>query len=300
MLKNFEFQIPEKFHKKRLDEFLFNEFRSMSKAYLRGVVKNGFCEVNGYIANTGNKLRTNDFVEIKVDLDQTKAMKAEQMPLAIVFEDKEIIVINKPCGMLVHPTNYERNGTLLNGLTYYLNSESKGDLFIRPHLIHRLDRETSGLILIAKNPRASRILCNQFKKKSFEKKYIALVERVVEKDSGEINASIGRDENERRWKVMKGGKISQTKFKVLRRFDDKTLLELEPVTGRTNQLRIHCNYIGHPILGDEMHTDKEFSRLCLHASKLGFRHPNDGNFLEFRSDISKEFIKLSDSDESAT
>lgn len=286
MLKRFEFQIDKKFHKKRLDEFLFNEFKSLSKAYIRRAVKENNCEINGYIANTGITLKSNDYIEIQIDINQEIGMKAEKMPLDIIFEDREIIVINKSFGMLVHPTNYERNGTLLNGLTYYLNSNSANNFFIRPHLIHRLDRETSGLILIAKNPKASGILCSHFKRKLFEKKYLALVEGVVENDSGEINASIGRDESQRRWKVIDGEKISQTKFKVLKRFSEMTLLELEPVTGRTNQLRIHCDFIGHPILGDEMHTTNKFSRLCLHASKLGFWHPNGGKRLEFESLIS--------------
>lgn len=283
--KKFEFQINERFHKKRLDEFLFNEFQSMSKAYLRRVVKEENCEVNGYIANSGIKLKKDDFIEIEVDINQERGMKAEEMSLEIVFEDREIIVINKPVGMLVHPTNYERNGTLLNGLTYYLNQNTNGDLFIRPHLIHRLDRETSGLILIAKNSKASKVLCNHFKRKLFEKKYLALVEGIVEQDSGEINAPIGRDESERRWKVIEGEKVSQSKYKVLKRYRDKTLLELEPVTGRTNQLRIHCDFIGHPISGDKLHTRNEFSRLCLHASKLGFRHPFNGKYLEFEANI---------------
>lgn len=284
MIKKIEFQIDEKFHRKRLDEFLFNEFRDLSKAYIRRIVKEENCEINGFIANTGIIIKKNDFVEIEVDIKQEKGMKAEQMPLDIVFEDAEIIVINKPVGMLVHPTNYERNGTLLNGLTHYLNRNSNGNLFIRPHLIHRLDRETSGLILIAKNPNASRILCNHFKRKLFEKKYLALVEGLVEQDTGEINASIGRDELERKWKIQTDAKQSQTLFKVLKRFADKTLLELEPVTGRTNQLRIHCNYIGHTILGDEMHNGRKHSRLCLHSSKLSFWHPNGGKKISFQSD----------------
>jgi 23S rRNA pseudouridine1911/1915/1917 synthase len=284
VIKKFEFQIDEKFHRKRLDEFLFNEFRALSKAYIRRIVKEENCEINGFIANTGIIIKKNDFVEIEVDINQEKGMQAEQMPLDIVFEDKEIIVINKPCGMLVHPTNYERNGTLLNGLTHYLNQNFKGNLFVRPHLIHRLDRETSGLILIAKNPNASRILCNHFKRKLFEKKYLAMVEGIVEQDTGEINASIGRDELERKWKVKADAKLSQTIFTVLKRFADKTLLELEPVTGRTNQLRIHCNYIGHTILGDEMHNGRKHSRLCLHSSKLSFWHPNGGEKMTFKSD----------------
>ncbi|MGI8669032.1 MAG: RluA family pseudouridine synthase [Aridibacter sp.] len=284
MIKKFEFQIDEKFHRKRLDEFLFNEFTALSKAYIRRIVKEENCEINGFIANTGIIIRKNDFVEIVVDIKQEKGMKAEQMPLDIVFEDKEIIVINKPCGMLVHPTNYERNGTLLNGLTHYLNQNSNGNLFVRPHLIHRLDRETSGLILIAKNPNASRILCGHFKRKLFEKKYLAMVEGIVEQDTGEINASIGRDELERKWKIKTDAKPSRTIFTVLKRFAEKTLLELEPITGRTNQLRIHCNYIGHTILGDEMHNGRKHSRLCLHSSKLGFWHPNGGKKMTFQSD----------------
>lgn len=292
VLKNFEFQISEKFHKKRLDVFLFNEFQSMSKAYLRKVVKEELCEVNGYIANSGIVLKTNDFIEIKVDIDQEKGMRAEEMPLDIIYEDREILVVDKPVGMLVHPTNYERNGTLLNGLTYYLNKDSDAKFFIRPHLIHRLDRETSGLIVIAKDPKASKVLCGHFKRKLFKKKYMAIVEGIVKEDSGEINASIGRDEIARRWKVVEDGKSSRTIFNVVERFADKTMLELEPVTGRTNQLRIHCDFIGHPILGDTMHTDKPFERLCLHASTLEFWHPNGGELLKFESKTPTEFLQF--------
>lgn len=286
MIKRFEFQIDERFHKKRLDEFLFNEFRSLSKAYIRGVVKEKKCEINGFFANTGISLREKDFVEIEIDENFEKGMKEEKMPLEIVFEDSEIIVLNKPVGILVHPTNYERNGTLLNGLTYYLNQNPHEKLFIRPHLIHRLDRETSGLILIAKNPKASKTLCSHFKRKLFEKKYLALVNGNVVENEGEITAEIGRDEVKKKWVVKESAKSSHTKYKVLERFDNKTLLELEPVTGRTNQLRIHCNHIGHPILGDKMHGGNNNSRLCLHASKLSFWHPNGSKYMEFESPIS--------------
>ncbi len=285
MKKRFEFQVDQRFHKKRLDEFLFNEFRALSKAYLRRVVKEENCEVNGFVANTGIVLKTNDFVEIEVDINQEKGMKAEKMPLDIVYEDPEIIVINKSQGILVHPTNYERNGTLLNGLTHHLNKNSKNGFFVRPHLIHRLDRETSGLIVIAKNPRASRILCSHFKRKLFEKKYLALVKGVVKKDFGEIKAPIGRDADEKKWKVIKGKKTSHTNYRVIERYIDKTLLELEPVTGRTNQLRIHCHYLGHTIIGDNLHNNFDHSRLCLHASHLSFWHPSKNEKLELDSDI---------------
>ncbi len=285
-MTRFEFEITENFHRKRLDEFLFNEFRSMSKAYLRRVVKEGNCEVNGYIENTGKVLKSNDFIEVEVDIDQEKGMKAEDIPLEIVYEDLDILVVDKRAGMLVHPTNYERNGTLLNALTHYLNREkSAKDKFIRPHLIHRLDRETSGLMLIATKPQASKVLCGHFKRKLFEKKYTAVVDGIVENDEGVIDAPIGRYEDLKEWNVMEGGKLSESRFRVVERHSDKTLVELEPVTGRTNQLRIHCAHIGHPIVGDKRFGGSDFERMCLHASKIGFWHPNGGKKVELTSEI---------------
>ncbi len=286
-MTRFEFQVEEKFNRARLDEFLFDEFGSMSKAYIRRVIKEGSCEVNGYIENSGKILKGNDFVEVEVDIDREKGMVPEEIPLEIVYEDREVLVIDKVPGMLVHPTNYERNGTLLNGLTYYLNRQKTGDdRFIRPHLIHRLDRETSGLMVIATNPRASRILCSHFKRKLFDKKYTALVDGIVRPDEGVIEAAIGRFEELRRWNVKEDGKASETRFRVIERDKDKTLLELEPVTGRTNQLRIHCAHLGHPILGDDWYGRREHTRLCLHASKLGFWHPNGNKRVEVESEIS--------------
>lgn len=288
-MARFEFQIDERFHRWRLDEFLFNEFRSMSKAYLRRVVKEESCELNGEVANSGITLKSNDFVEIDVEIDFAKGMKPEEMPLDIVYEDKDVVVINKAAGVLVHPTNYERNGTLLNGLTHYLNQNSGSELFIRPHLVHRLDRETSGLIVTTTNSRASKILSSHFARDLFKKTYVALVEGAVESEFGEINASIGRNEEDRKWQVFEDGKVSQTKYSVLERFSDSTLLELEPVTGRTNQLRIHCAHIGHPIVGDEMHTENPSERLCLHAIKLSFFHPNGGERIELETEMPDRF-----------
>ena len=290
-MARFEFQIEETFHRKRLDDFLFNEFRSMSKAYLRRVVKEGNCEVNGYIENSGKVLKSKDFVEVEVDIDQEKGMKAEEIPLAIVYEDSEILIVDKAAGMLVHPTNFERNGTLLNGLTHYLNrNRAPDEEFIRPHLIHRLDRETSGLMLIATNAKASKTLSEHFKRKLFEKKYIALVDGIVEEDEGIIDAPIGRFEELREWNVMEDGKLSESRFRVIERFGNRTLIELEAVTGRTNQLRIHCAHIGHPIAGDTKYGGSEFERMCLHASKLGFWHPRGLGRLHFQSEIPNEFV----------
>ena len=299
-MTRFEFQIDESAHKKRLDEFLFDKFSGLSKMYLRDVLKNEKCEVNGNPANAGIILKRNDFVEIEVDTTRETAMKPEPIPLEIIFEDTVIIIVNKPAGMLVHPTHRDKNGTLLNALSYHLNSKfkiqnskiqnDKSEIrnpkseIVRPGLVHRLDKETSGLMVVAKTLRAHRILSKHFQRKSVEKKYLALVEGVIQENSGIIAAPIGRFAESKHWSVKAEGKPAETRFRVLRRFDDATLLELEPVTGRTNQLRIHCAHIGHPIIGDVKRSGRESSRLFLHAYKLGFPHPNTNEWTEFETE----------------
>ena len=292
------FQINEIIRKNRLDNFLFQEIKAVSKMYLRQLLKNDECTINGKPEKGGYHLRSGDFVEIEVDLNADTAMKPEDIPLVIVFEDAEIIVVDKPSGMLVHPTLGQKSGTLLNALSYYLNHKTKSQIpnpksqIVRPGLVHRLDRQTSGLMIIAKTSHAHRILCDHFQRKLIEKRYLAMVEGDVEKDSDTIDAPIGNFQDERRWGVKADGKTAETRFRVLQRFTDKTLLELEPVTGRTNQLRIHCASIGHSIIGDQLYNGREFSRLCLHAAKLSFQHPDGDNQLEFESELPKEFDEM--------
>jgi 23S rRNA pseudouridine1911/1915/1917 synthase len=280
-----ELQVRTDERKKRLEDFLFDRFSGLSKMYLREIVKNEKCEVNGRFENIGYKLRANDFVEIELDLSRENAMQPQEMPLDIVFEDEHLIVVNKPEGVLVHPTHRDKSGTLLNGLTFYLNAEGgeRNSEFIRPGLIHRLDKATSGLMVVAKNGSSHRILASHFMKKLVEKRYLAVVEGVVESDEGTIEAPIGRYAEQKFWDVKQDGKLSVTKFWVRERFVDSTLLELEPVTGRTNQLRIHCASIGHPIVGDMARGGREFVRLCLHAYRLAFRHPVGREMMKFEA-----------------
>lgn len=254
--------------------------------YLRNTINGKNCEVNGFTANTGTRIKKNDFVEIKIDLERETAMMPQKMPLEIIFEDNYILVINKPSGLLVHPTHREKNGTLLNGLNYYLNNESLSKT-IRPGLVHRLDKQTSGLIVITKTQKALRNLTRHFKQKLVEKRYYALVEGVIKDDAGKIDAPIGRFTDKKFWGIKEDGKNAETRFWVKERFSDKTLLELEPVTGRTNQLRIHAAHIGHPILGDTRYGGGEFSRLCLMAYKLAFHHPHSNDWVEFEIDLLK-------------
>jgi 23S rRNA pseudouridine1911/1915/1917 synthase len=306
MPERYEFQITEADAKKRLDEFLFGRFFHLSKMFLRECLRDGKCEVNGTLENFGYKLRKNDFIELELDFGERQIIEPEPILIEIIFEDSELLVINKPAGMLVHPTKKFRKGTLLNALTYYLNDKKitqrqedakareEADLnklnfsFDRAGLVHRLDKQTSGLMVVAKNARSHRILAEHFKRKIVGKKYFALVEGNVETDEGEINAPIGRFAEEKVWNIKADGKNAETRFWVKTRFAGSTLLELEPVTGRTNQLRIHLAHIGHPIFGDTKYGGREFSRLCLHAYKLSFWHPNGNRRLEFETGLPEE------------
>lgn len=295
MVERIEIQIGRDGHKRRLDEYLFDRFGGLSKMYIRQVVKDEKCEVNGRTENVGYRLRENDFVELELDLTRETAMRPQEIPIEILFEDRDIAIVNKAAGMLVHPTNRDKSGTLLNALAFHFNSVSEAargeqsSEAIRPGLIHRLDKQTSGLIVIAKNQRSHKRMTEYFRKKYVEKRYLALVEGVVENESGLIEAPIGRYPELKYWNVKEDGKPSETRFWVQRRHDDMTLLELEPVTGRTNQLRIHCSSVGHPIVGDVQRGGREFRRLCLHAYRLAFRHPTTKEQLFFETPIPPEF-----------
>lgn len=261
---------------------MLDEFTTVSKMYLRDLVRSEKCEVNGRNENIGYRLRANDLIEIWIDETRGTAMIAEPLPLEILFEDSDMLVVNKPAGMLVHPSHREKRGTLLNALAHHLNIH--GGQHIRPGLIHRLDKETSGLIVIAKNAVSHRSLSRHFFKRRVEKRYVALVEGNVSEETGTITAPIGRFADLKHWSVKDDGKHAETRFAVMERRSDTTLLALEPVTGRTNQLRIHCEYIGHPIVGDTRRGGRSAERLYLHAAGLKFPHPTNREPMSFTSD----------------
>ncbi|MFL6374953.1 MAG: RluA family pseudouridine synthase [Pyrinomonadaceae bacterium] len=279
MERRFELTVPHIPGRVRLEDYLLNAFPTVSKMYLRELVRDEKCEVNGRNENRGFRVRSNDLVEIWVDETRGTAMIGEELPLDIVFEDNELIVINKPSGMLVHPSHREKRGTLLNALAHHLN-QIGGD-HTRPGLIHRLDKETSGLIVVAKTAHSHRALSRHFLKKRVQKSYVALVEGLVAEDAGQITAPIGRFPELKHWSVKDDGKHAESRFVVRERYDDTTMVELEPVTGRTNQLRIHCQSIGHPIVGDTRRGGREAARLYLHAAKLSFPHQSTNQVLSF-------------------
>lgn len=274
----------------RLEDHLLAHFPMVSKMYLREQVKLGRCEVNGRHENIGYRLRERDFIEIIVDDERGTAMRREEIPLDILHEDNDLIVVVKPAGMLMHPSHREQSGTLLNALAYHVNRDA--GVVLRPGLPHRLDKQTSGLVIVAKNARSHRIISSQFLKKQVTKRYLALVDGVLKDDSGVIEAPIGRYDELKHWSVKSDGKHATTRYwrrnvyhTPERGHPARTLLELEPVTGRTNQLRIHCEHIGHPIVGDVQRGGSEHTRLCLHAYKLVFRHPTTSGMLEFVSEV---------------
>lgn len=265
--------------KYRLEDYLLDKLPLFSKMYLRHTIRDGGCEVNGIHENIGRRLRAGDFVEITLDETRGRAMRPENIAIDVVFEDEDLIVVNKPAGMLVHPSHRENSGTLLNAIVHHLNANASDQhSVVRPGLIHRLDKDTSGLIVVAKNSRAHRILAGHFMKKRVAKRYLALVEGIVEENQGDIIAPIGRYDELKHWSVKADGKFSESRFWVIERRADTTLIEMEPITGRTNQLRIHCEAMGHPIVGDVKRGGRKCGRLCLHARSLEFPHPNgNGN-----------------------
>lgn len=286
MDERLEIVVPKGVPRTRLEDFLLGRFTGLSKMYIRDVIRSENCEVNGRFENKGFRVRADDLIEIVIDPERENAMRPQKIALDIIYEDAHLIAINKPSGMLAHPTHRERSGTMLNAVTYHVNANRGDRPFIRPGLIHRLDKETSGVVVLAKTDAAHRKIAGQFMKRTVEKKYLALVEGSVKDEAGTIEAPIGRYPETKFWDVKHDGKPARTLFRVLERSDGFTLLELEPFTGRTNQLRIHCEHIGHPIIGDIKRGGREFERLCLHAWKLSFRHPHTREPLTFEAENS--------------
>jgi 23S rRNA pseudouridine1911/1915/1917 synthase len=283
----------------RLDEFVASQLPKVSLTRIRRLIAEGDVLINGEKSVKGARLAVGDRVSVKIFAAEKSAATPEPIPLDILHEDDHLIIVNKPVGLLVHPSRSEKSGTLTNGLAYHF-WQTTGSA-IRPGLVHRLDRNTSGVIVIAKTPRAHRTLSKHFRERRVKKFYLALVCGIVEQDQGEIEAPIGYDPKVwPHWRVMSDGRPAQTHYKVKRRLGTHTLLELEPLTGRTHQLRIHCNLIGHPIIGDQIYSSKvdplaamhKLKHHLLHAARLLFRHPATNAEMDFEAPMPHTMLAL--------
>jgi 23S rRNA pseudouridine1911/1915/1917 synthase len=303
MEMRYEFTIGEEDARRRLDAFLALRFGGISRMRLRQAVEQGEATVDGAVVVPGHRLRVGETVVVEMGELAPTAMTAEPIPLEILYEDAAVAVVNKPAGMLSHPVRQYKSGTLANALAYHFNAGTPpGAPAIRPGLAHRLDRATSGLMVVAKTDVALSRLTIDFQNRAVEKRYRALVWGAVAPDQGWVAAPIGRNPESRpRWWVRPEGRAAETRYRIERRGADFTLLELEPLTGRTNQLRIHCAWLGHPIAGDTEYGgapeegERELppgltlpDRLFLHASFLGFRHPGTREWMRFQSPLPVE------------
>jgi 23S rRNA pseudouridine1911/1915/1917 synthase len=288
---------------RRLDEFLAGRLTGLSRMHIAGLLARGACRVGGEAAHAGRRLSAGDVVEVESEGPVPNSMTPEPTPLEVVHEDRHLVVVVKPAGVLVHPTRGVKRGTLANALAYHLNRELIDESrpagngapvnapFIRPGIIHRLDRDTSGLMVVAKTQGALSRLTQHFQRRLVEKRYVAVVGGLVEGDELNIDAPVGRVEGARPpWGVLESGKPAETRLRVAGRGSRRTLVELEPLTGRTNQLRIHCAHVGHAIVGDAPYSGEPHARLCLHAARLAFRHPATNDWVEFASEAPPEIL----------
>ncbi|MBL7198019.1 MAG: RluA family pseudouridine synthase [Candidatus Omnitrophica bacterium] len=275
----------------RIDVFLATQLRDHSRTSLKDLIINGFVSLNKKKTKPHCCLKLNDCIDIEIPPKKEISLIAENIPLEIIYEDEDLIVLNKQPGIVVHIGAGNFKSTLVNALLYHTKELSDINPQ-RPGIVHRLDKETSGLMVVAKNNFTHLELVKQFKVHSIKRRYIALVRGRVEFKEGVIDLPIHRHPLKRKSMSVSfnpDAKNAQTFYRVLKRFDNFTLLELFPKTGRTHQLRVHLAYLKHPILGDGKYGNKnEFPRLALHAKDLGFSHPRKGQFLEFTSSLPQE------------
>lgn len=250
--------------------------------------------VNSEAKKAKYKVKVGDRIEFEVPEAEVLDIVAEDLPLEIIYEDSDVAVVNKPQGMVVHPAAGHASGTLVNAIMYHIKDLSSINGVIRPGIVHRIDKDTSGLLMIAKNDKAHESLAAQLKDKTSKRRYLAIVHGEIANDKGTIEAPIGRNLKDRKKQaVVSGGKPAVTHFEVLERFYGYTLIALRLETGRTHQIRVHMNYIGHPVAGDPLYGPNKTltpnKGQFLHAETLGFDHPTTGEFMEFQVDAPEIF-----------
>lgn len=296
-MENFKFEISEEDNGKRIDKYLSLMLDDKSRSYIQGVIDDGKVNVNGKIVKSNYKLKTKDVINLEIPEPIALEVVPENIPLDILYEDKDVIVVNKPQGMVVHPAPGSYDGTMVNALLYHCKDLSGINGVIRPGIVHRIDKDTSGVLVVAKNDNAHNILAEQLKDHSMTREYYALVEGTIKEDEGTINEPLARHPKERiKISVVKDGREAITHFKVIERFKDYTLVKCILETGRTHQIRVHMAYIGHPLVGDPVYGYKKqkfkLNGQMLHAKVLGFIHPSTKEYIQFESPLPEYFIDI--------
>lgn len=282
----------------RLDVYITKVNESLSRSQISKLIKNKNILVNGKEIKSGYTIKEGDIIEIDYKEEVTDVIP-EKMDLDIVYEDNDVIVVNKANGIVVHPAVGNNHGTLVNGLMYHSNSLSNNNGEFRPGIVHRIDAYTTGLLMVAKNNKSHEILAKQLEEKTTTRVYYALVWGVINNDTGTIDAPIGRDTSDRKKMAVTdiNAKKAITHFKVLERYKNATLIELKLETGRTHQIRVHMNYIGHPVVNDPVYGRRKLidtTGQCLHAKTLGFVHPTKNEYIEFTSELPDCFTNILD------
>ena len=277
----------------RIDKALATIQEGWSRSQVGNWLDEGAIKVNGTDVKAKYKVKEGDVIEVDVPEVEDLEIVAEELNLEIVYEDADVLVVNKPRGMVVHPAPGHTSGTLVNGLMHHCKDLSGINGVARPGIVHRIDKDTSGLLMVAKNDVAHESLVNQLVEKSVTRKYTALVHGHIPHDKGTIDAPIGRDQKDRQKQaIVDNGKHAVTHFQVIERFGNFTLIECRLETGRTHQIRVHMNYIGFPLAGDPKYGPKktiDFPGQVLHAGILGFKHPVTGEYLEFSAPLPEDF-----------
>ncbi|MFH1259897.1 MAG: RluA family pseudouridine synthase [Elusimicrobiota bacterium] len=278
----------------RLDVFLRRRYPQYSREFFRRLIRDGYVTVEDKPAKSSLRVKKGETIALTFPDQPALELLPEDLPLSVIYEDEQLIVLNKQPGMVIHPACGHRSGTLVNALLGYFQKKYP-EKDVRPYLVHRLDKDTSGVLVVAKNDLCKQKISLQFEKRQVEKVYLALVKGVIQEEEGLIDAALGRSTiDRRRMTVVEGaGRSAQTRFKVKKRFPHSTYLELYPKTGRTHQLRVHCIYIGHPILGDKDYGEKtlDVSRPMLHAYSIKFFHPEQAQTMKFTAPLPKDFLK---------
>ncbi len=276
----------------RLDIFLQHKFPSFSRSHIKNMIEKNCVFVNGKQVKSGYKLRENDKISVTIKAPEKISTEEEDVPFDIIYEDDDVVVVNKPQGLVVHPCTSTKSGTLVNGLLHRVKNLSGINGVLRPGIVHRLDKDTSGLLVVAKNDKAHIALQEQIKNKTCKRIYLAVLTGNLKEDSGEIVTKIARDKKDRKkMAVADVGREAITNYRVLERFKDACLVEFLLKTGRTHQIRVHAKYLNHPIVGDKVY-GKEVKGLngqLLHAYKLSFIHPTTGKEVSFTAPLPDYF-----------